>query len=158
MTTPNQDVSQIRGVLQAFTDALHRRDAAAAVAVYADDAVAYDLAPPSSVEGERLRDPAGIQSWFDTWKSPIESTAKELTIRVGGDIAYAFTLQRMVGTKTDGYEVDLWFRATACFVRRMSSEDRARSQLGAVRDGRQLSRAARSEALIAQDRADTRAR
>jgi len=24
----------------------------------------------------------------------------------------------MVGTKTDGFEVDLWFRATACFVRR----------------------------------------
>ena len=117
-TTPNQDVAQIRGVLQAFTDALHRRDAAAAVAVYADDAVAYDLAPPLSLEGAQLRDPAGIQSWFDTWKSPIESTAKELTIRVGGDIAYAFTLQHMVGTKTDGFDVDLWFRATACFVRR----------------------------------------
>lgn len=50
--------------------------------------------------------------------SPIESKPHGLTIRVGGDIAYAFGLRHMTGTKTDGQEVDLWFRATACLVRR----------------------------------------
>ena len=35
----------------------------------------------------------------------------------GGDVAYAFGLQHMTGTKTDGEKVDLWFRATACFRR-----------------------------------------
>lgn len=115
--TEEQDVAEIRAVLATFTDALHRRDAAAAVAVYTADAVAYDLAPPLQLAGSALRDPAGIQRWFDTWRGPITSTSRELTICVGGDIAYAFTLQHMVGTKTDGTHVDLWFRATACFTR-----------------------------------------
>jgi PhnB protein len=39
------------------------------------------------------------------------------TIIVGGDVAYAYGLQHMTGTKTDGEEVDLWFRATVCLRR-----------------------------------------
>lgn len=116
--TNTQDAARIRAVLDELTAAIRNRDAAAAVAVYADDAVAYDLAPPLSIGGQQLRDPAGIQTWFDTWASAIESTPHGLTIRVGGDIAYAFGLRHMTGTKSDGYEVDLWFRDTVCLVRR----------------------------------------
>ena len=118
MTTEKRDESQIKALLDQFTEALRRKDAALAVAVFAEDAVAYDLAPPLQIAGAALRDPARIQMWFDTWKGGIASTAHDLTIHVGGDIAYAFTLQHMVGTKTDGTEADLWFRATAGFVRR----------------------------------------
>jgi PhnB protein len=113
----NTDARQIRAVLDELINALRKKDAKAAVAAYADDAVAYDLAPPLSIQGKELRDPAGIQSWFDTWSGGIESKAQKLTIRVGGDVAYAFSLQHMTGTKIDGERVDLWFRATACFVR-----------------------------------------
>lgn len=118
MTTTDTETARIKAVLDEFTAALRNKDAAAAVAVYVDDAVVYDLAPPLSIEGQHLRNPAGIQTWFDTWASPIESKPHGLTIRVGGDIAYAFGLRHMTGTKTDGEQVDLWFRATACFVRR----------------------------------------
>jgi len=115
--TDTADAARIRAVLDEFTAALRNKDAAAAVAVYTDDAVAYDLAPPLSIEAQQVRDPARIQTWFDTWASPIESKPHGLTIRVDGDIAYAFGLRHMTGTKTDGQKVDLWFRATACFVR-----------------------------------------
>ena len=112
------DVVRIEKVLDELARAIRSRDAAAAVAVYAEDAVAYDLAPPLSIESRQLRDPADIQAWFDTWAGPIESKARDLTIRVGGDVAYAFGLRHMTGTKSDGEEVDLWFRATACLLRR----------------------------------------
>ena len=112
--TDTPDAAQIRAVLEELTAAIRHKDAKAAVALYADDAVAYDLAPPLCIEGRHLRDPAYIQAWFDTWATPIESKARGLTIRVGGDIAYAFGLRHMSGTKNDGEEVDLWFRATAC--------------------------------------------
>lgn len=115
--TDTRDVAQIRALLDELTAAIRNRDAAAAVAVYAEDAVAYDLAPPLRIEGRALRDPAGIQAWFDTWAGPIESKPHRLTIRVGGDIAYAFGLRHMTGTKSGGEKVDLWFRATACLVR-----------------------------------------
>jgi ketosteroid isomerase-like protein len=112
------DVARIRAVLDQLTTAIRNRDAAAAVAVYDEDAVAYDLAPPLSIESRQVRDPAYIQTWFDTWAGPIESKPHGLAIRVDGDIAYAFGLQHMTGSKVDGEKVDLWFRATACLVRR----------------------------------------
>ena len=40
------------------------------------------------------------------------------TIVVGGDVAYAYGLQHMTGTKVDGENADLWFRTTACFRRK----------------------------------------
>lgn len=116
--TQKTDEARIKALLDQFSEALRRKDAALAVAVFAEDAVAYDLAPPLQMAGAELRDPAHIQSWFDTWEGGIASTSRHLTIRVGGDIAYAFTLQHMSGTKTDGSKPDLWFRATACFERR----------------------------------------
>jgi len=116
--TDKSDTARIKAVLDALTAAIRNKNAAAAVAVYAADAVAYDLAPPLLIESQQVRDPAYIQEWFDTWAGPIESKSRGLTIRVGGEIAFAFGLQHMTGTKHDGEEVDLWFRATACFVRR----------------------------------------
>jgi ketosteroid isomerase-like protein len=113
----NSDTARVSAVLDQFATALRNRDAAAAVALYADDAVDYDLAPPLRIDTRQVRDPAYIQEWFDTWASPIESQPRDVTVRVGGDIAYAFGLRHMTGTKTDGTKVDLWFRCTACLVR-----------------------------------------
>jgi ketosteroid isomerase-like protein len=117
-TTERTDEGKIRVLLGEFTDAIRNKDAAAASALYADDIVVYDLAPPLCIEGPELHDPARIQEWFDSWATPIESKPHRLTIRVGGDIGFAFALQHMTGKKNDGEAVDLWFRATACFIRR----------------------------------------
>ena len=54
---------------------------------------------------------------FATWESPIVSEPLDLTVEVGGDLAYAYGLRHMTGKRRGGYEVDLWFRATACFRR-----------------------------------------
>src|SRR5262245_7614433 len=85
--------------------------------VLAGDVVTFDLAPPLRMGPESARDPARLREWFETWKSPITSESHDLRIEIGGDIAYAYGLQHMTGTKKDGEEIDLWFRATACFGR-----------------------------------------
>lgn len=115
------DEAEIRALLDAFTQALRNKDAAAAIAGLADDAVVFDLAPPLRMGPDMARDPAGFEEWFATWESGIASEAHDLKIVVGGDVAYAYALQQMTGTKTDGAEVDVWFRATACFRRNRGS-------------------------------------
>src|SRR5262245_43980100 len=116
--TTTHGTEKVRAVLAGFTEAIRNKDAAAASALFADDIVVYDLAPPLSIEPAEMHDPARIQEWFDTWEGPIDSKPYRLSIRVGDDVAHAFGLQHMTGKKTDGEEVDLWFRATACFVKR----------------------------------------
>jgi ketosteroid isomerase-like protein len=111
------DEQQIRAVLTELTAAIRDRDADAAIALLADDAVKFDLAPPLQMGPKETHDPAPLKQWFATWESPIVSEPADLTIAVGGDVAHAYGLQHMTGQKKDGPEVDLWFRATACFRR-----------------------------------------
>ena len=111
------DEAQIRALLDEFTRAIRNKDAAGAIATLAEDVVAFDLAPPLRIGPEATRDPAWYDEWFTTWKGPIVSRIQDLEVAVGGDVGYAYGLQHMTGTKTDGEEVDLWFRATACFRR-----------------------------------------
>ena len=108
---------QIRAVLEGFTAAIRDKDAGGAIALLADDAATFDLAPPLQMGPQETHDPAGLEQWFATWESPIVSEPGDLTVAVGDGVAYAYGLQHMSGKKTGGEEVDLWFRATACFRR-----------------------------------------
>jgi ketosteroid isomerase-like protein len=108
-------------LLDGFTRALHDKNAAGVIVPLSDKVIAFDLAPPLRLGPEELHDAARLEEWFSTWKGPILSESYDRTIVVDGDVAYAFGLQRMTGTKTDGEEVELWFRATACFRRENSS-------------------------------------
>ena len=103
----NDEEDQVRAVIEEFTRAIHDRDPAGAVAPLARDAITFDLAPPLLIGPEVGRDPAYYREWFATWKGPIVSRSHGLQIAVGGDLAYAFGLQHMTGTKTDGAAVDL---------------------------------------------------
>ena len=92
----------------------HDKDADAIAACYAPDAVIYSLAPPLA---ERGLDRDGIAAWLATWDGPIRVDAQDSVLDVAGDLACVSGLNRMRGTKTDGEEVDLWFRTTMCFRR-----------------------------------------
>ena len=108
---------EIRALLADFTTAIHDKDARGMIAPLSDEAVIFDLAPPLRMGPIATHDPAPLEHWFATWQSPIVSEPLDLTIEIGGDVAYAYGLQHMTGKKQGGEEVDLWFRATACFRR-----------------------------------------
>lgn len=116
-TTSSPNEAAIIALLRRYTDAIRAKDAQAVVALYARNAIAYELAPPLSLDARTVRDPSYIQQWFDTWDGPIESVGRDLEVVAGDDIAYALGLRHMTGTKRDGEQVDLWFRATMCLRR-----------------------------------------
>ena len=78
--------SAVRALLDRYTAAIKGKDASATIACYADDIVAYDLAPPLAMGPKTVRDPQEIQQWFDTWATPIDTSSRDLKIIVtGGD-------------------------------------------------------------------------
>ena len=103
----------VTALLDRYQQAINRKDAAATVECYAEDVMAYDLAPPLAQEAEIVRDPRNAQQWFDTWEGPLELAERDTVFRVEGDVAYVYALRQMRGTKTDGEKVALWFRSTA---------------------------------------------
>jgi uncharacterized protein (TIGR02246 family) len=111
------DKDQIRAVLSDYTRAFYDKNAANVVALLTEDVVAFELAPPLLMGPQASRNAAWYEEWFQTWDGPVVSESLDLQIAVGGDIAYAYTLQHLTGTRTSGEEIDLWFRATAGFRR-----------------------------------------
>jgi ketosteroid isomerase-like protein len=114
MTTQTETTAreQIVAVLNDCAAAISAKDARRAVAHYAPDVVSFSLAPPLRGAGDEVTDPAGIDGWFRTWDGPIGYDIGDRVIEVGGDVAFCHGLTHLTGTKTDGAQVDLWFRST----------------------------------------------
>ena len=114
-----RDQEDIAAIITRFEHAVLARDADAVFADYADDPVAYDLAPPLEIHGARVTDHEGLRQWFATWDGPIRMTSRPATVLVDGDLGVLFTLQNMQGIRKGEGEVDLWFRCTLA-VRRIA--------------------------------------
>jgi uncharacterized protein (TIGR02246 family) len=108
----SKDEAAIRELVRRRAAATERKDAAAAVALFTRDATSFELAPPLKLGPEQVHDTAALEQWYATWDGPIAWETRELSVTVGGDVAFAHALDRMRGTKTDGKRVDLWIRST----------------------------------------------
>jgi PhnB protein len=105
------DTPAEKAIKQAIEDrnrALHDKDVAGVMASGAPGFVSYNLAPPlKNASGK-----AGLQAWFDTWDGPISHRTRDLKITAGDAVAFAHSLVHLTGRKTDGEQIDVWFRQT----------------------------------------------
>jgi ketosteroid isomerase-like protein len=106
------DEAAIRALLAERAEAVRARDASRFVTSLDPSIVIFDLAPPLRRGGPELLDPSGLQAWLDSWDGEIGYEIAELTISMGGDIAYCHSLDHLTGTRTDGAREDYWTRAT----------------------------------------------
>ena len=106
------DERAIRKVIDDRAQALRAKDAAGVVAHGTKDIVQFSLAPPLQAHGSGLE---GLAAWFASWEGPIGYEVTSLSITAGEDVAFAHSLNRMSGTKTDGEKPDVWFRETLGF-------------------------------------------
>ena len=106
------DEMAIRALIDERVAAMHAKDAARAVATLAPGIVAFELAPPLGIGPEQARDEAGLAAWFAVWDGPVTIEMRDLTIAVGGDVAWCHSLNRLGGTRADGRVVDMWMRST----------------------------------------------
>ncbi len=104
--------SAIHALLDRYADAHRDKDSAAIVSCYAEDTVAFELAPPLAIAPENTRNPAYWDEWFSTWTSPIELEMHEPKLDISGDLAVSYALVRMTGERTEGVSTDMWFRST----------------------------------------------
>lgn len=107
--TNTSEKAAVAAVIDDWSKAIGDKDAARVLSHLSGDVVQYTLAPPLQYKGKDAED---LQGWFATWKGPIGGEARDVEINAGSDVAFARSLVHMTGTKTDGEQVDLWFRQT----------------------------------------------
>jgi ketosteroid isomerase-like protein len=114
----SKDEAQIRQLLADQVTAMHDKDAERLVARYAPEAVKFDLAPPLLHAGPELHDANGLRGWFAGFDGPIGLEIRDLTVTVGGDVAFCHSLNCLSATPHGAPEkFDMWFRATVCLRR-----------------------------------------
>jgi len=107
MTTTSTPAAeeQIRSVVADRAAALRGRDAERFVAYYAPQIVKFDLPPPLVYTGAAARDAQALRAWFASHPGgPIDYQIRDLTVAVGGDVAFCHSLNQLGGV--------LWFRST----------------------------------------------
>ena len=103
--------SEIRALIERRIDAIRRKDAAAAIACLADDVVAFEMVSPLALPAGAARDEHGFAAWLSGFEE-VDVHVHELAIYVDTHVAFAHSLNRLIGTRVGGAAVDLWMRST----------------------------------------------
>jgi ketosteroid isomerase-like protein len=106
------DEIKIRTLIDERVNALRNKRARGVISHHAEDFVQFSLAPPLIATDANAM---GFEAWFASWQGQLGYELRDLTIAVGDAVAFSHSLNHLTGTKTDGEEVDLWFRQTLCF-------------------------------------------
>jgi ketosteroid isomerase-like protein len=108
------DETAIRQRIDTLLEAVRATDLDGVKPVFAPDLVSFDIVPPLRHVGA----PAKWRNWADVfaaYQSPLGYEVRDLTITVGGDVAFVYSLNRITGTLRDGRPTDMWVRWTGCF-------------------------------------------
>lgn len=108
------DEAVIRGLLDDCIRSLYNKNIEGIMSIYAQEVVSFDIVPPLQYRGAE----AFRKVWektFSSFQGPINYEIHDLSITVGGDVAFTHSLNRISGTMNNGQKTGLWLRWTACF-------------------------------------------
>jgi uncharacterized protein (TIGR02246 family) len=109
----SEDEAAVRDVIEAWADAVRRKDYAGILQSHSPDFVMFDVPPPfKSVGLEAYR-----KTWdlFFSWSSePVPFDIQEMEVIAGREVAFAFATMGCAGPGPDGKPEPLDFRLTSC--------------------------------------------
>lgn len=110
------DEVSIRRQLAVIAEGIRAKDLERLRAVYAADVVSFDVEPPLRHVGIEAK----LANWarvFTVFRD-VDYEVRDLTVVVGGDVAFGYCFGRLHGTLADGTATDgMWVRATLCLRR-----------------------------------------
>jgi uncharacterized protein (TIGR02246 family) len=104
----------IRELIDGFVKAIRAKDINGVMSVFPPEVVSFDLGPPLQHGGGEIF----VKRWqelFESYQSPIDYEVHDLSITVGDDVAFSYSLNRIGGTMKNGQKTDRWLRWTACY-------------------------------------------
>ncbi|TDD73390.1 DUF4440 domain-containing protein [Actinomadura darangshiensis] len=106
--------ADIRRQVDKIVEGLRAKDLDGLRRLYAADVVSFDIEPPLQHAGvdAKMKNWANVFLFFQD----VDYEVRDLTVTVGGDVAFGHGFGRLSGTLADGTATDgMWVRATFCF-------------------------------------------
>jgi uncharacterized protein (TIGR02246 family) len=113
-TTKKNEEAAIQRLLDEGIRSLRDKNIEGVMSMYAPEVVSFDILPPLRYIGAEVF----RKLWeevFSSFQGQIDYEIHDLSITVGDDVAFAYSLNRISGTINNGLKTDLWLRWTACF-------------------------------------------
>ncbi|MEU8308610.1 nuclear transport factor 2 family protein [Actinomadura sp. NPDC048955] len=108
------DEAEIRQQIDRIVEGIEAKDLKALERVYAPDVVSFDVEPPLQHVGVAAK----LKNWTNvfTFFEEVSYEVRDLTLTVGGDVAFGHCFGRLSGKLANGPATDgMWVRATFCF-------------------------------------------
>lgn len=104
---------KIRELIDDWAVAVRSKDIERVMAHYTSDVVAFDVVNPLEYKGsdlvrERLSD------WLTSFEGSIGFEVRNLEVEAGDYLAFCYSLNRVIGIKSDGIKINMCWRATLC--------------------------------------------
>ncbi len=105
--------AEIRALYDTFASAFRTKDVNKIMSLYepGQKLVAFDVVPPREYVGWDAYK-KDWQDFFAMLKGEVTLETQELTIGADGDLGYSYSVERMMGTFTDGSKMDITVRVT----------------------------------------------
>ncbi|KAK1184302.1 nuclear transport factor 2 family protein [Streptomyces sp. NBS 14/10] len=108
------DEAKIRLQIDNIVEGIRAKDLEGLKQLYAADVVSFDVEPPLQHVGVEAK----LKNWARafTFFQDLRYEVRDLTVTVGGDVAFGHCFGRLSGTLMNGTTTSgMWVRATFCF-------------------------------------------
>lgn len=108
------DEAAIQRLLDDGIRSVRSKNIEGVMSLHAPEVVLFEIVPPLRLVGAE----ACRKRWeelFSSFQGPISYEIHDLSITVGDDAAFAYSLNRISGTMTTGHKTGFWLRETVCF-------------------------------------------
>lgn len=101
--------SEVIAVVEAWAEAIRRKDVVGVTDQFAAEPVNFFLAPPLQADTPLPQD---LTDWFATFHGSLGLELRDLQVTMGGDAAFCHGFVHLTGNRTHQDETNLWFRLT----------------------------------------------
>ena len=108
------DEAQLRALIDNRAKAVRDKNVDEAISRVAPDILSFDVVNPFQQMGSDASK-RRAEDWFSSFEGPIGYEIRDLSITAGHDVAFSHGLSHVSATKTDGGQLDMWWRTTLCF-------------------------------------------
>jgi uncharacterized protein (TIGR02246 family) len=114
VSSKTTDEAQIRKLIADREKAVRTKDVNTAISNLAPDILSFDVVDPLQHIGSDASKKRAEQ-WFSSFQDPIGYEIRDLRITAGDNVAFSHGLSHVSATRTQGGQLDMWWRTTVCF-------------------------------------------
>ena len=108
------DEPHIRALIDDRAKAIRDKNVNGAISSIAPDILSFDVVNPLQQMGSDASKKRA-EDWFSSFEGPIDYEIRDLSITAGDSAAFSHGLSHVSATRTDGGQLDMWWRTTVCF-------------------------------------------